>query len=134
MRSNILICGGDRDSSEYAVTTKTALYCALLRPLVSHHRYGAPLPKDEVIRRSPVASHNLGKAKRAFEDLRGFSFIVNHGKRGVELNNSKFDELADFLYDRCVNDSWTTWEIRSKLKHYEGWDYHEWADDRGGER
>jgi hypothetical protein len=36
-----------------------------------------------------------------------------------------------FLHDRCSRDSWPIWEIKTKLKHYEGWDDHDWADDGG---
>ena len=113
------------------MTTKTGLYCALLRPLVSDHRYGAPLPKDEVIRRTPLNSNDIGPAKRAFDDLRKFAFIIDYGNRGVMLDSSNFDALADFLHDRCSRDSWPIWEIKTKLKHYEGWDDHDWADDGG---
>ena len=111
------------------MTTKTGLYCALLRPLVSGHRYGTPMSKDEVIRRTPLDSSDIGAAKRAFDELRKFSFIIDYGNRGVKLDNSNFDELADFLHDRCTRDRWPIWEIKTKLKHYEGWDDHDWANE-----
>lgn len=100
--------------------------CALLRPLVSKHRYGAPLDKDEIVRQAAFESHEEGAVRDAFERLRELSFVVYHGDRGVILDSSEFGTLADYLYETC---DWPVWEIETKLKHYEGWGEHEWADD-----
>ncbi|SEP28039.1 hypothetical protein SAMN05216388_106216, partial [Halorientalis persicus] len=32
--------------------------------------------------------------------------------------------LADVLYHEC---DWEPFEIKSRLKHYEGWENHNWA-------
>jgi hypothetical protein len=56
--------------------------------------------------------------------LRGASYVTNRGNRGIELDNSRFGELADVLYRDC---GWEPYQVRSRLKHYEGWDDHDWA-------
>lgn len=63
-------------------------------------------------------------ASEVFDDLRSVPYITNRGKRGSELNNSRFDELANALFHEC---EWEPFEIKSRLKHYEGWSQHEWA-------
>jgi hypothetical protein len=51
-------------------------------------------------------------------------YITNRGNRGIELDNSEFGQLAEVLYDEC---EWEPFEIKSRLKHYEGWRNHDWA-------
>lgn len=97
--------------------------CALIRPLVSKHRYGAPIVKDELVRQAAFEKHEEGDVREAYEELRILSFIVDYGNRGVMLDSSQFGDLADFLYCRC---DWPSWEITTKLKHYEGWSDHDW--------
>lgn len=101
---------------------RTAYLCALLRPLVSKHRYGAPLSEDELIRQTAFKTHEEGAVRDAYSYLRELSF-VRSGMRGVMLDSSQFGSLADFLYHQC---DWPAWEITTKLKHYEGWDDHDW--------
>jgi hypothetical protein len=98
--------------------------CALLRPLVSKHRYGAPLAEDELVRVAPFANHEEGAVRDAFGDLREPDFVLDYGSRGVILDSSEFGRLADFLYHEC---EWPTWEIKPKLHHYEGRNDHDWA-------
>lgn len=104
--------------------TNASHLCALLRPLVSKHRYGAPIVKDELVRQASFEPHEEGAVREAYDDLCEHPFIVDFGKRGIMLNSSCFGDLADFLYYEC---DWPTWEITTKLKHYEGWDSHDWA-------
>lgn len=104
--------------------TDDGFCCALIRPLVSKHRYGAPLPVDELVRMTAHEPHEAGAVRAAVSDLRRRSFIVDRGARGVMVDSSKFGPLADFLYYEC---DWPTWEIQAKLKHYEGWAEHDWA-------
>jgi hypothetical protein len=52
------------------------------------------------------------------------TLVTYRGNRGVELNKSNFDKLADVLYSDC---GWEAWEIDSRLKHYEGTEGHDWA-------
>lgn len=97
----------------------TDLVCALLAALVSQHRYGQPIGRDELLRLSAFESHRGGEAKQAFEALREMPFIVDRGGRGVMLNNSAFGKLAQFLYDQC---GWSEFKLRLRLKHFEGWE------------
>lgn len=104
--------------------TDTSHSCSLVRPLVSKHRYGAPIVEDELVRQAAFEPHEEGEVRNAYEDLCERSFIADFGKRGVMLDSSRFGELADYLYYEC---DWPTWEITTKLKHYEGWESHDWA-------
>jgi len=63
-------------------------------------------------------------AHAVYADLRSEPYITYRGKRGIELDKSNFDALADVLYHEC---EWEAWEIESRLKHYEGLDEHDWA-------
>lgn len=76
------------------------------------------------VNRAGVRSDQLGEAKEAFEELRDAPFI-NDEERGLELDNSNFGLLADYLYVRC--EGWDEDQIRSRLKHYEGWSEHGWS-------
>jgi len=59
-----------------------------------------------------------------YRKLRSKPYITNQGNRGIELDNSEFGHLADVLYHEC---DWEPFEIKSRLKHYEGWETHDWA-------
>lgn len=61
---------------------------------------------------------------RSSEELRSISYVTNRGKRGIELDNGAFGDLAAVLFHEC---DWEPVEIRSRLKHDEGWDEHGWA-------
>ena len=99
--------------------------CAVLAYLLSKHRYGSPVPKEHVVQRSGVRSDQRGEAKEAFEELRSDApFVQDCGDRGIELDNSEFGLLADYLYVHC---GWDEAIIRSRLKHYEGWSKHDWS-------
>lgn len=94
------------------------LTCALLAALVSQHRYGQPITRDELLRIAAFESHRGGEAKQAFDELRDAPFIIDHGGRGIMLDNSEFGQLAQFLYDQC---GWSEFKLRLRLKHFEGW-------------
>ena len=98
---------------------QTDLACSLLEALVATHRYGQPIPRDELLRISSFESHRGGDAKRAFATLRTVPFITDRGPRGIMLNHSRFDALAQFLADSC---KWSAFELRVWLKHFEGWE------------
>lgn len=104
--------------------TETEYVCALLRPLVSKHRYGAPIVEDELVSQAAFESHEEGAVRAAYEALGGLSFVLDYGNRGMMLDSSMFGDLADYLYHEC---EWPGWEITTKLKHYEGWEDHDWA-------
>lgn len=59
-----------------------------------------------------------------FDELQHEAYIARAGSRGIKLDNNEFGRLADVLYYEC---RWEAFQIRSRLKHYEGWDQHEWA-------
>ena len=103
---------------------ETEYLCALLRPLVSKHRYGAPMVKDDVVSHAAFESHEEGPVRAAYDELGKLPFVLDYGNRGVMLDNASFGKLADYLYHEC---GWATWEITTKLKHYEGWDEHDWT-------
>lgn len=102
------------------------LVCAVLRVLVSAHAYGNPLPRDVLLNRAAYPPHRGGAAKDAYESIRELEFIVDHGRRGVQLDNSAFGALVQFLYDNC---SWNRFELELRIKHFEGWDGIEWNGD-----
>lgn len=79
------------------------------------------MPKDEVVRRAGVQDD--GDAKTAFEELKHQPFILHNRQRGMMLNNSRFGDLADYLYHQC---GWEPFTIDCRLKHYEGWEEHGW--------
>jgi hypothetical protein len=60
-------------------------------------------------------------ARDVYTALRSEPYITY---RGIELNKSSFDKLADVLYHERGLESW---EIDSRLKHYEGIKDHDWA-------
>ena len=103
---------------------ETEHLCALLRPLVSKHRYGAPIVEDELVSQAAFERHEEGAVRAAYDVLEELRFILDYGNRGVMLDSSRFGDLADYLYHEC---DWPTWEITTKLKHYEGWEEHDWA-------
>ena len=99
--------------------------CAVLSFLISKHGYGSPVSKQQTVNRCGVRSDQIGQAKEAFEELRSDApFVNDRGDRGIELDNSKFGLLADYLYARC---DWDEDRINSRLKHYEGWSTHRWT-------
>ena len=98
--------------------------CNVLSYLISQHGYGSPTPKQEAVNRAGVRSDQLGEAKEAFEELRDAPF-TNDCDRGIELDNSRFGLLADYLFVECC--SWDKDEIHTRLKHYEGWNEHTWS-------
>ncbi|WP_435099472.1 hypothetical protein [Halorubrum sp. N11] len=63
-------------------------------------------------------------AREVYATLRTEAYIRYRGNRGIELDKSNFDKLADVLYYEC---NWEAWEIKSRLKHYEGVENHEWG-------
>jgi len=103
---------------------KPSMKCALLAAMVAKHRWGSPIDKDNLLAIAAIDTSDYAAAREVFEELRAESYITNKGTRGIELNNSKFGDLADFLYHEC---GWEPWQIKSRLKHYEGWDSHDWA-------
>lgn len=103
---------------------KPSVKCALLAAMVAKHRWGTPIDEEALLAIAAIDPAEYGTASEVFEALRSDSYITNRGKRGIELDNSEFGALADVLYHEC---GWEPFQIKSRLKHYEGWDSHEWT-------
>lgn len=103
---------------------KPSIKCALLGTLIAKHRWGSPMDPEQLISYSPVESHDYFEAREKIEELRNTSYVTSHGVRGVELDNGAFGALANVLYYEC---NWEAYEIKLRLKHYEGWETHDWA-------
>ena len=102
---------------------KPSVKCALLAAMVAEHRWGSPIVEENLLSISAIDAGDYPTASEVFDELRSAPYITNRGKRGIELNSGEFGALADFLYHEC---EWEPFEIKSRLKHYEGWDNHEW--------
>lgn len=106
---------------------ETALLCAICRVLVTNHAYGKPLPRDVILNKASYPAHKGATAKTAFETVRRKPFIIDHGKRGIQLDNSAFGQLIQFLHDEC---GWERLELELRIKHFEGWDTIRWNNNR----
>lgn len=103
---------------------KPSVKCALLAAMIAKHRWGTPIDEENLLAIAAIEPNEYPTASEAFKKLRTEPYITNRGKRGLELDNSKFGVLADVLYHEC---GWESFEIKSRLKHYEGWDDHGWT-------
>jgi len=101
---------------------KPSVKCALLGTMLAKHKWGTPITEEDLISFSPVDEYPA--AREVYDDLRSATYITYHGDRGITLDQSNFDALADVLYHEC---NWEAWEIDSRLKHYEGINNHNWA-------
>lgn len=102
---------------------KPTARCALLAAMIARHRWGTPIGRAALLSIAAIDANDYPAARETFEALRSAPFITNRGKRGIELDSSRFGLVADVLYHEC---GWEPYQIRSRLKHYEGWDRHEW--------
>lgn len=82
------------------------------------------MDRESLIAIAAIDKNDYPLARGVFDELRGGPFVTNVGNRGIELDDSEFGKLADVLYHDC---GWEPFQIRSRLKHYEGWDGHDWA-------
>ena len=103
---------------------KPTVKCALLAAMIAKHRWGTPIDETHLLSIAAVDPNEYPTARAVFDELRTKPYITNHGNRGIELNNGKFGTLADVLYYEC---EWEPFHIKSRLKHYEGWEQHRWA-------
>ncbi|WP_408611708.1 hypothetical protein [Halobacterium noricense] len=81
------------------------------------------MPEDTLLNLSSIDG-DYPTAREIYTELRSEPCLSYRGNRGIELDKSNFDQLADILYHEC---GWEAWEIDSRLKHYEGIDDHNWA-------
>jgi hypothetical protein len=103
---------------------KPSVKCALLAAMIAEHRWGSPIAEANLLSISAIEANDYPTASEVFNELRSAPYITNRGKQGIELDNSQFGALADVLFDEC---EWEPFEIKSRLKHYEGWDEHDWT-------
>lgn len=103
---------------------KPSVKCALLAAMIAKHRWGTPIDEEHLLAIAAIDPNDYPTASDVFDELRGETYVTNRGKRGIEIDNGAFDQLADVLYHEC---GWEPFVIRSRLKHYEGWDQHDWA-------
>ena len=106
--------------------------CAVLSYLISEHKYGTPVDKQTIVNRSAIRSDQEGEAKDAYDELQNNSPFIEEDDNGngIKIDNSEFGLLADYLYVRC-DDKWDAESIHRRLKHYEGWNEHEWSPSDG---
>jgi len=102
---------------------KPSVKCALLATMVAKHKWGTPITMEALLGLSAIDG-DYPTARDVYDDLRSEPYITYRGNRGIELDTSTFDKLADVLYHEC---NWEKWEIASRLKHYEGITDHDWA-------
>jgi hypothetical protein len=98
--------------------------CALLAVLVADHVWGRTLPDEQLLRRAALEPEEFPLARDAIDSLRTHQAILSADNRGIGLDTSHFGMLAEILYNEC---NWDPAAIRLRLKHYEGWDRHDWA-------
>lgn len=103
---------------------KPSVKCALLAAMIAKHRWGTPIDEEHLLAIAAIDPNDYPTASDVFDELRGETYVTNRGKRGIEIDNGAFDQLADVLSHEC---GWEPFVIRSRLKHYEGWDQHDWA-------
>lgn len=103
---------------------KPTTKCALLAALLARHGWGSPIPREHLLRIAALGPSEYPPARESFVELRNAEYVVNRGKRGISLDVGAFGALADVLYHEC---GWKPYQIKSRLKHYEGWGNHEWA-------
>lgn len=103
---------------------KPTVKCALLGTLVAHHCWGSPLAEESLLSMSRISDHEYPKARETLDRLRNKPYARQRRNRGIELVTAGFEALADVLYYEC---HWEPYEIKLRLKHYEGWDNHDWA-------
>ena len=103
---------------------KPTVRCALLAALIAKHRWGTPIDEANLLRVAAIDDTEIPAARELFDRLRSEPYIRNAGKRGIQLDSARFGMVADILYHEC---GWEPFQIRSRLKHYEGWDDHDWA-------
>lgn len=85
---------------------------------------GSPLDEESLLSMSKIANHEYPKARETLRQLRNEPYVHRRGKRGFGLVTEGFGALADVLYHEC---NWKPFEIKSRIKHYEGWSNHDWT-------
>lgn len=79
---------------------KPSVLCALLSTMLAKHRWGSPIAEDALLALSAIDG-DYPAGRRAYDRVKHESYITFRGKRGIELDAGRFDELADVLYHDC---------------------------------
>lgn len=103
---------------------KPTVECALLAALVAKHGWGTPIGREQLLSVAAVESDELDRADEVFDELGEKPYVRPVTPDRVELDTDSFGRLADILYYEC---EWNAFQVKSRLKHYEGWERHEWA-------
>lgn len=103
---------------------KPSVRCALLAAMIAKHGWGSPIPEEQLLSIAALDPSEYPRGRAVVDELRDTAYVSSRGKRGIELDTGGFGELAEILYHEC---QWEPYEIRLRLKHYEGWNRHEWA-------
>jgi hypothetical protein len=92
---------------------KPSVKCSLLATMIAKHRWGTPITEDALLSLSAI-DDDYPTAREVYADLRSEPYITYRGNRGIELDKSNFDKLADVLYHEC---NWESWEIDSRVNY-----------------
>lgn len=70
-----------------------------MRPLSNNDRetqVGTPITEEDLLSLSAIGN-DYPVAREVYADLRSEPYITHRGNRGIELDKSNFDKLADVL-------------------------------------
>jgi len=102
---------------------KPSVKCALLATMLAKHEWGTPITEDALLNLSAIGN-DYPTVREVYADPRSEPYITYRRIRGIELDKSNFDTLADVRYHEC---GWETWDIDSCLKRREGIEDNDWA-------
>lgn len=95
----------------------TEIKCTILWRLARRHGWANWIPVDDLI--TAVPTHERGRARGITKELKSEPYIRFHRKRGIKINNSKIDLLADELHNIC---EYSEFRITATLSHFGGFD------------
>lgn len=81
---------------------KPTVKCALLAAMLAKHRWGTPIDADNLLAIAAVDQNDYPTARAVFDELREEPYITNCGKRGIELDNSRFGGLQTFSITSAI--------------------------------
>jgi hypothetical protein len=83
---------------------KPSVQCAPLATMIAKHTLGTPITEEALLNLSAIGG-DYPTAREVYADLRRESYITYRGDRGIELDQSNFNRLAEVLYHEC------DWEV-----------------------
>lgn len=93
--------------------------CKILKVLLSKHGYGSPIQIEAIVNLAAVPVDDLDVAAETADEMRTsreFSFVENHGREHIQLNNSEFPAMVDYLLDGC---GWSKTKVDGFTRHYD---------------